>query len=176
MFEVILHHPEIPSNTGNIVRLCANTGCRLHLIEPLGFRLDRRSVRRAALDYGELADVHTHRTLADCLGQLAAGAAGGTARLFAIETGARRLYTEACFAPGDALLFGSETRGLPAAVLDALPAQRHLRLPMRPRNRSLNLANAVAIVVYEAWRQNGFALEGTERLTATAEPSRPADD
>lgn len=160
MFDVILHEPDIPANTGNIIRLCANAGCRLHLIEPLGFRLDRRSVRRAALDYAELASTRTHSTLTACLDQLASGS-GGAARLFAIETGAGRLYSEARFTPGDALLFGSETRGLPPAVLAALPAQRHLRLPMQPGNRSLNLANAVAIVVYEAWRQNGFASEGT---------------
>ncbi len=161
MFHVILHQPDIPANSGNIIRLCANTGCRLHLIEPLGFRLDRRSVRRAALDYGELAIVQTHESLETCLEQLSAGrvAAGGRAAvpLFAIETGTGTLYHEARFTPGDALLFGSETRGLPEAVLATLPAERRLRLPMRPGNRSLNLSNAVAIVIYEAWRQNGFA-------------------
>jgi tRNA (cytidine/uridine-2'-O-)-methyltransferase len=156
MFEVILHQPDIPANTGNIIRLCANTGCRLHLIEPLGFRLDRRSVRRAALDYGELANVHTHKTLAGCLEQLPAGA-DGAVRLFAIETGTGPLYHEARFVPGDALLFGSETRGLPQALLAMLPAERRLRLPMQPGNRSLNLSNAVAITIYEAWRQIGFA-------------------
>ncbi len=173
MFDVILHQPDIPANTGNIIRLCANTGCRLHLIEPLGFRLDRRSVRRAALDYGELAIVQTHHSLLQCLQRLGMSAV----RLFAIETVGGALYSEARFAPGDALLFGSETGGLPAAVLAAVPAERRLRLPMQPDNRSLNLANAVAIVVYEAWRQNGFA-DGSATATglpmAAAAPSHRA--
>ncbi len=151
MFHVILHEPQIPPNTGNILRLCANTGCRLHLVGPLGFELDRRSVRRAGLDYAELAEVTTHASLAGCLQRLAGS------RLFAVETGAARTYDQVQFEPGDALLFGAETRGLPAAALDLVPERQRLSIPMRPGNRSLNLANAVAIVVYEAWRQRGFA-------------------
>ncbi|HEV7985762.1 MAG TPA: tRNA (cytidine(34)-2'-O)-methyltransferase [Steroidobacteraceae bacterium] len=150
MFHVVLHEPEIPPNTGNIIRLCANTGCRLHLIEPLGFELDRRSVRRAGLDYALLACVETHPNLAACL------QAFGASRVFAIETGADYRYSDAQFEPGDVLLFGGETRGLPPAVLAALPATQRLSLPMQSGNRSLNLSNAVAIVVYEAWRQSGF--------------------
>lgn len=151
MFHVILHQPEIPPNTGNIIRLCANTGSTLHLIEPLGFSLDRRSVRRAGLDYALMASVHRHGSLAQCLAALA------PRRVFAIETGAACRYDEARFEPRDALLFGSETRGLPAPALDAVPAAQHLSIPMCLGNRSLNLANAVAVVVYEAWRQQGFA-------------------
>lgn len=150
VFHVILFEPEIPPNTGNIIRLCANTGSSLHLIEPLGFELDRRAVRRAGLDYAELVAVRTHPSLEGCLAALAG------ARLFAIETSADRPYSDAQFLPGDALLFGPETRGLPAAVLSAIvPAQR-LRIPLRAGNRSLNLSNAVAVVLYEAWRQNEF--------------------
>ena len=150
MFHVILHQPQIPPNTGNIIRLCANTGCFLHLIEPLGFELDRRSVRRAGLDYAELAIVQRHATLPECLATL------GQARVFAIETGSGQRYSEARFASGDALLFGSETHGLPPAALAAQPPERRLSIPMRTGNRSLNLANAVAVVVYEAWRQLRF--------------------
>ena len=153
MFEVILYEPEIPPNTGNIIRLCANTGARLHLIEPLGFSLERRAVRRAGLDYAELTRVRVHRTLAACLGSLAGAAA---TRVFAIETGGARCYSDVAFAPGDALLFGSETRGLPASVLTQVGSAATLHLPMQAGNRSLNLANAVAVVVYEAWRQCGF--------------------
>ena len=150
MFHVILHQPQIPPNTGNIIRLCANTGCQLHLIEPLGFDLDRRSVRRAGLDYAELAIVRRYPTLSACLDTL------GQARVFAVETGSGRLYSEVNFAAGDAWLFGSETRGLPPAVVAGqAPAQR-LSIPMRTGNRSLNLSNAVAVVVYEAWRQLRF--------------------
>jgi tRNA (cytidine/uridine-2'-O-)-methyltransferase len=152
VFHVILFEPEIPPNTGNIIRLCANTGSRLHLIEPLGFELDRRAVRRAGLDYAELAVVRTHRCLAACLTELA------VARLFAVETGAACRYSEAQFMPGDALLFGPETRGLPPSVLQAVPAPWRLSIPVQAGNRSLNLANAVAVVVYEAWRQNDFAV------------------
>lgn len=153
MFHIVLHEPQIPPNTGNIIRLCANTGCRLHLIEPLGFGLDRRAVRRAGLDYALLANVSTHASLSACLAQIAPLAA---ARAFAIETGAERRYSEARYQPGDVLLFGGETRGLPATVLATwAPAQR-LSIPMQAGNRSLNLANAVAVVVYEAWRQLDF--------------------
>lgn len=150
MFHVILLEPEIPPNTGNILRLCANTGCQLHLIEPLGFSLDERSVRRAGLDYAELAVMRTHPSLETCLAQLPG------LRLHAIDTGLARRHDEAEFQPGDGLLFGPETRGLPAGVLALIAAQRRLSVPMRPGNRSLNLSNAVAVVVYEAWRQNGF--------------------
>jgi tRNA (cytidine/uridine-2'-O-)-methyltransferase len=153
VFHVILHEPQIPPNTGNIIRLCANTGCRLHLIEPLGFQLDRRSVRRAGLDYVELAAIETHPSLQSCLAALGVA----HTRLFAIETGGPCRYSEASFEAGDTLLFGGETRGLPPAVLQALPAAQRLSIPMRAGNRSLNLSNAVAIVVYEAWRQLGFA-------------------
>lgn len=151
MFEVILYQPEIPPNTGNIIRLCANTGSRLHLVEPLGFSLEHRELRRAGLDYGDLASVRTHRTLEACLEAI------GGARLYAVETGGARPYAAAAFRPGDALLFGPETRGLPRPALARLAPQDVLSIPMRPGNRSLNLANAVALVVYEAWRQQGFS-------------------
>jgi tRNA (cytidine/uridine-2'-O-)-methyltransferase len=150
MFNVILHRPEIPPNTGNVIRLCANSGCTLHLVRPLGFELDRKSVQRAGLDYAQIAEVRVHAHLEGCLASL------GGARVFAIETGAPRNYAQARFEPGDALLFGSESKGLPAAVLDAMAPERIVSIPMRPGNRSLNLANAVAVVVYEAWRQQDF--------------------
>ncbi|HLY53716.1 MAG TPA: tRNA (cytidine(34)-2'-O)-methyltransferase [Steroidobacteraceae bacterium] len=151
MFHVVLFQPEIPPNTGNVIRLCANAGATLHLVRPLGFDLERKAVRRAGLDYGELASVRVHAGLPECLEAL------DGARLFGIETGGQRPYSEAAFAAGDALLFGPETRGLPAQLLARLPRERVLAIPMRAGNRSLNLANAVALVVYEAWRQNGFA-------------------
>ncbi|MBS0387512.1 MAG: tRNA (cytidine(34)-2'-O)-methyltransferase [Proteobacteria bacterium] len=151
MLEVILYQPEIPPNTGNIIRLCANTGARLHLIEPLGFSLEQRALRRAGLDYADLAQVRVHRDLDACLQALPG------ARLYAVETGGGRRYSDAAFRRGDALLFGSETRGLPAQVLADLARERILGIPMRAGNRSLNLSNAVALVVYEAWRQLGFA-------------------
>jgi tRNA (cytidine/uridine-2'-O-)-methyltransferase len=151
MFHIVLIEPEIPPNTGNLVRLSANTGATLHLVRPLAFELDRKSVRRAGLDYGELATVAVHADFAACVAAL------GGARLFSIETGAARRYDQVKFEPGDALVFGSESRGLPASVRHAVPAQQWLSIPMRAGNRSLNLANAVALVVYEAWRQNGFA-------------------
>jgi tRNA (cytidine/uridine-2'-O-)-methyltransferase len=151
MFHVILFEPEIPPNTGNIIRLCANTGCSLHLIEPLGFELDEPRLRRAGLDYAEMAAVHTHASLPACLASLPG------VRLFAIETSQAHSYTSARFEPGDALLFGPETRGLPADILESLPAEQKLGIPMRAGNRSLNLANSVALVVYEAWRQQQFA-------------------
>lgn len=151
MFNVILYEPEIPANTGNIMRLCANTGARLHLIEPLGFLLEDKRLRRAGLDYRDWVDVRTYpnfdRLLADLNGP----------RLHAFTTRARRLYTDMRYAAGDALLFGPETRGLPGSLLERLPAESLLRLPLQPENRSLNLSNAVAVVVYEAWRQAGFA-------------------
>ena len=150
MLHVILFQPEIPPNTGNIIRLCANTGCGLHLIEPLGFALDDARLRRAGLDYHEWADLRVHPTLDDCLAALAPG------RLFAVSTRGTERYDLVRYRAGDALLFGPETRGLPAEVLARVPPGQRLRLPMRPGQRSLNLSNAVAALVFEAWRQLGF--------------------
>jgi tRNA (cytidine/uridine-2'-O-)-methyltransferase len=150
MFSVILYEPEIPPNTGNIIRLCANTGASLHLVEPLGFDLEEKKLRRAGLDYREFVDVQTHPTLNACLEAL------DWPRLFALSTRNSLRYDQALFREGDALLFGPETRGLPDEVLASLPAEQKLRLPMREGNRSLNLSNAAAVVVYEAWRQLGF--------------------
>lgn len=150
MLQVVLYQPEIPPNTGNIIRLCANAGAALHLIRPLGFELSEARVRRAGLDYREMAQVHEHDDYAAYLKAAKPG------RVFAISTRGRRRYTDAAFRAGDALLFGPETRGLPQTMLDAMPADQILRLPMRPDNRSLNLSNAVAVVVYEAWRQSAF--------------------
>jgi tRNA (cytidine/uridine-2'-O-)-methyltransferase len=143
MFDVLLYQPEIPPNTGNVIRLCANTGARLHLIAPLGFTLEDKQLRRAGLDYHASLDV--------------ALAAISPRRLFALSTRNSERYDRPRYAQGDAFLFGPETRGLPEDVLAAIPASQRLRLPMRPDNRSLNLSNAVAVVVYEAWRQTGFA-------------------
>ena len=151
MLHVVLYQPEIPPNTGNIIRLCANSGARLHLIRPLGFDLDHAKLRRAGLDYGEFAAIAVHDDLD------AFAAAVRPARLFALSTRSTTLYTNAQFGADDAVVFGPETRGLPQALLDALPPAQRLRLPMRPGNRSLNLSNAVAVVVYEAWRQLNFA-------------------
>ena len=151
MIHVVLYQPEIPPNTGNVIRLCANSGARLHLIRPLGFELDHAKLRRAGLDYHEFADVDVHDTLDAFI------AAVQPQRLFALSTRGTTLYANATFVENDAVLFGPETRGLPQAVLDGLPPEQRLRLPMRPHNRSLNLSNAVAVVVYEAWRQRGFA-------------------
>jgi tRNA (cytidine/uridine-2'-O-)-methyltransferase len=148
MFEIVLVEPEIPPNAGNAIRLAANTGARLHLVKPLGFSLDDRSLKRAGLDYHELASLHTHSSWAECRQALAGR------RMFAFTTRGSRLYTEVAYLAGDVLVFGAETRGLPPAVLSDIPEQ--LRLPMRPRNRSINLSNAVAVVVFEAWRQLGF--------------------
>lgn len=150
MFHVILYQPEIPPNTGNIIRLCANSGASLHLIEPLGFDLDRRAVRRAGLDYDELVAVSRHRDLPECLKALPG------VRLFAVETSGTVDYSACSYRAHDAFLFGPETRGLPADLVVSIPSERHITIPMRPGNRSLNLSNAVAVVVYEAWRQNGF--------------------
>jgi tRNA (cytidine/uridine-2'-O-)-methyltransferase len=147
---VVLVHPEIPPNTGNIIRLCANTGARLHLVRPLGFSLDARSVRRAGLDYRELAEVSEHGSLAECLAAL------GEPRWFAFTTRGSVRYDAVRYADGDALVFGAETRGLPAELLADCPTERRLRIPMRSAARSLNLSNAVAVAVYEAWRQAGF--------------------
>ncbi|MBZ0071098.1 MAG: tRNA (uridine(34)/cytosine(34)/5-carboxymethylaminomethyluridine(34)-2'-O)-methyltransferase TrmL [Gammaproteobacteria bacterium] len=150
MFHVVLYQPEIPPNTGNIIRLCANTGSRLHLIHPLGFVLEDSKLRRAGLDYHEWAEVRDHPDLATFLQEVQ------PARLFAMSTRGTRRYDQAAFAAGDAFLFGPETRGLPAELLGSLAPEQILRLPMRPNVRSLNLSNSVAVVVYEAWRQAGF--------------------
>lgn len=150
MFHIVLFQPEIPPNTGNAIRLCANTGSTLHLVKPLGFDLYHKNARRAGLDYDDLATVRLHLNFEACLEAL------GEARAFTIETSGARLYSQADFQPGDALIFGSERRGLPPKVLDRVPPERQLTIPMRAGNRSLNLSNAVALVVYEAWRQNGF--------------------
>jgi tRNA (cytidine/uridine-2'-O-)-methyltransferase len=151
MFHLVLVEPEIPPNTGNIIRLCANSGARLHLVRPLGFDLDARSVRRSGLDYDELAEVCVHADFGACVAAL------GAARLLAIETGAARRYDAAGFRAGDALVFGSESRGLAPNIRAVIPEEQCFAIPMRPGNRSLNLANAAALVLYEAWRQNGFA-------------------
>jgi tRNA (cytidine/uridine-2'-O-)-methyltransferase len=151
MFHIVIFEPEIPPNTGNLIRLCANTGCTLHLIKPLGFRLDRKSVRRAGLDYDELAMVRVHDDY------LSARAALADSRWFAIETGSMQRHVDARFQASDVLLLGSERRGLPPEVLASIPPEHRLSLPMRAGNRSLNLSNAAAIAVYEAWRQTGFA-------------------
>jgi tRNA (cytidine/uridine-2'-O-)-methyltransferase len=151
---VVLFEPEIPPNTGNVIRLCANTGACLHLVQPLGFRLDARSVRRSGLDYRELAEVRVHPDLGSCLDSLARGGPdGGPACWYALTTRAELAYDAVSFAAGDVVVFGPETRGLPQSVLEACPSGRRLRIPMRAGARSLNLSNAVAVVVYEAWRQ-----------------------
>ena len=150
MFHVVLHQPEIPPNTGNIIRLCANTGCMLHLIEPLGFELDEPRLRRAGLDYHEWATIRRHASLD------AFDAAHSPPRTFAFSTRGRTPYCDIEYREDDALLFGPETRGLPDAVLARHPPEHRLRIPMRPRSRSLNLSNAVAVVCYEAWRQLSF--------------------
>lgn len=150
MFHVVLYEPEIPPNTGNIIRLCANTGAILHLIRPMGFDLDDTRLKRAGLDYHEFATLSVHDSFEAFLSTIK------PERLFACTTKGRHMYSDAHFEAGDALLFGPETRGLPAAILGSLPAERSLRIPMLTNSRSLNLSNAVAIVLYEAWRQNGF--------------------
>lgn len=151
LFHVILFEPEIPPNTGNVIRLCANTGARLHLVKPLGFDLDDKQLRRAGLDYHEYARLQVHDSLEQALAVIA------PARLFAFSTRSQQRYDQVAYGDGDAFLFGPESRGLPQAVIDALPEQQRLRLPMRPDNRSLNLSNAVAVTLFEAWRQHGFA-------------------
>ena len=159
MFHVVLVAPEIPPNTGNVIRLCANTGARLHLVEPLGFDLSDAQLRRAGLDYADMACVTVHPDWDACRVAL------GEARLFALTTKARRRHASADiqdstvprFRPGDAFVFGSESQGLPPEVLAGIEQEHRLRLPLIPGNRSLNLSNAVAVTVYEAWRQNAFA-------------------
>lgn len=150
MFRIVLHQPEIPANTGNVIRLSANTGAELHLIEPLGFQLDDARLRRAGLDYRDRAALHIHPSLEEFLSTVK------PPRVFACSTRGRRPYSDAAFQPGDALLFGSETQGLPAEIREPIAPEYLLRIPMIPNNRSLNLANSVALVLYEAWRQNGF--------------------
>ena len=150
MLHVILYQPEIPPNTGNVIRLCANTGAHLHLVEPLGFTLEDARLRRAGLDYHEFASLRCHASLSACLAAL------GQPRLFAFSARATRRFDTVAFAEGDALLFGPETRGLPDEALAAVPAGQRLALPMRPGQRSLNLSNAVAVAVFEAWRQQGY--------------------
>jgi tRNA (cytidine/uridine-2'-O-)-methyltransferase len=150
MLDVLLYQPEIPPNTGNVMRLCVNTGARLHLIEPLGFTLDDAKLRRAGLDYGDWSDVTVHASLDGALQLLA------PRRLWALTTKGSRRFADVQFRRGDALLFGPETRGLPQEVLDRVDEVARIRIPMRPDSRSLNLSNAVAIAVYEAWRQMGY--------------------
>lgn len=157
MFHVVLQEPEIPPNTGNVIRLCANTGAHLHLIHPLGFELDDARLKRAGLDYHEFADIRQHADFG------AFRQAMTPRRIFALSTKGCRVYSDAEFQPGDALVFGPETRGLASDFLASLPEARRLFIPMRPGNRSLNLSNAVAIVLYEAWRQQGHAGASLER-------------
>lgn len=150
MLDVVLYQPEIPPNTGNLIRLCANTGFRLHLIEPLGFALDDKRLRRAGLDYHEWARVRVHRDWPSFLDEIR------PTRVFAVSTRGGTGYHEPAYREGDALVFGPETRGLPQTMLDSLPAAQCLRIPMLPESRSLNLSNACAVIVFEAWRQLGF--------------------
>ncbi len=156
MFHIVLVHPEIPPNTGNVIRLAANTGCRLHLVEPLGFSMEDRLLQRAGLDYHEYAEVERHPDW-EAL-RTRAAAAGGT--LYAFTTRGSRPLADIAWQPGDWLVFGCETAGLPAAVRDSFPAAQRVRLPMRPGQRSLNLSNAVAVAVFEAWRSQGYAGAG----------------
>ncbi len=153
MFHVVLVEPEIPPNTGNIIRLCANTGAQLHLIEPLGFPLDDSKMKRAGLDYHDYATMKVHKNWEAFL----ASEQPPRERMFAMTTHGSGTFSTRAFLPGDFFVFGAETRGLAPEVRDAFPEAQRIRLPMRPDNRSLNLSNTVAVVVYEAWRQNGFA-------------------
>jgi tRNA (cytidine/uridine-2'-O-)-methyltransferase len=153
VFNIVLVAPEIPPNTGNVIRLAANTGCRLHLVEPLGFVMSDPLMRRAGLDYHEYVDVRRHASWA----ALVAATGAAPERSFAFATEARRPVADACFEPGDWLVFGCESAGLPPALRASFDAAHTLRLPMRPGQRSLNLSNAVAVAVFEAWRQNGYA-------------------
>jgi tRNA (cytidine/uridine-2'-O-)-methyltransferase len=150
MMHVILYQPEIPPNTGNVIRLCANTGAQLHLIEPLGFDIDEKAVRRAGMDYADMASVRAWQSLDECLRELQ------PRRWFAVSTRGATRHDEPRYDAGDAFVFGPETRGLPDEVLQRCPAKQQLRIPMRPGNRSLNLSNAAAVIVFEAWRQLGF--------------------
>jgi tRNA (cytidine/uridine-2'-O-)-methyltransferase len=150
MLDIVLYQPEIPPNTGNIIRLCANSGFALHLIEPLGFDWDDKKVRRAGLDYHEFAHVQRHNNLQDYIDKQS------PLRIFACTTKGKAYYSEPKYQSGDALLFGPETRGLPADIIESLPEQQRLRIPMLPESRSMNLSNAVSVFVYEAWRQLDF--------------------
>jgi tRNA (cytidine/uridine-2'-O-)-methyltransferase len=150
MFDIVLYEPEIPPNTGNILRLAANTGCRMHLVKPLGFRLSDRALKRSGLDYGDIRDVLIHENWDDCLNELTGR------RMFAVSTKADLCYADCRFAPEDVFVFGPETRGLPHDLLGSFAPERRLRIPMAQGSRSLNLANAVAVVIFEAWRQTGF--------------------
>ena len=154
MFHIALFEPCIPPNTGNIIRLAANNGCRLHLIEPLGFDLDEKKLRRAGLDYREFAQVQVHKSY------WAFKESISTERVFACTTKGTVAYSEVNYQPGDVLLFGAETHGLSDEVMASIPPSERVRIPMLPDSRSLNLSNAVAIIAYEAWRQNGFVIEG----------------
>ena len=147
MFNVALYEPNIPQNTGNIIRLIANNGCKLHLIEPLGFDLEDRNLKRSGLDYHDLANVTLHKSYDEFINSVK------EKRIFAITTKGKQLYSQVRYVEGDVLLFGSETAGLPDAVRNRIPFERQLRIPMMPNNRSMNLSNSVAIVTYEAWRQ-----------------------
>ena len=153
MFEIALYQPEIPPNTGNVIRLCANTGCRLHLVEPLGFHMEDRELRRAGLDYHEYANMNVHKDWDAFIAETQPD----PARMFALTTHGSSPFADAHFQPGDVFVFGPESRGLAPALRETFPPAQRIRLPMRPDNRSLNLSNTVAIVVYEAWRQNGYA-------------------
>ena len=152
MFDVILYQPEIPPNTGNIIRLCANTGARLHLVKPLGFSLEDQQLLRAGLDYHEFATIAVHESWADCL------ECSKDRRLFAVSTKGTRRYDLVDYAAGDVFVFGPESRGLPSEILQSVAEQQRIRVPMVPGNRSLNLSNAVSVVLYEAWRQVGFGM------------------
>jgi tRNA (cytidine/uridine-2'-O-)-methyltransferase len=150
MFQIVLYQPEIPPNTGNVIRLAANAGAQLHLVEPLGFDVSERSLRRAGLDYHEFVSMRVHADWTACLASL------GEARLFAFSTKATTRYDAVAYRPGDAFVFGPESRGLPAEMLESFSPEQRLRLPMMPGNRSLNLSNSVAVAIYEAWRQHGY--------------------
>ena len=151
MFTVVLYQPEIPPNTGNIIRLCANTGCSLHLVKPLGFPLDSSKMKRAGLDYHEFARLTVHENWEECMQALAGR------RIFALTTKGTACPDKAAFQAGDVFVFGPETRGLPAEILDTLPENQKIRFPMLPDNRSMNLSNTVAVTVFEAWRQQNYA-------------------
>lgn len=150
MLHIVLFEPEIPPNTGNIIRLCANTGCQLHLIEPLGFALDDKRLRRAGLDYGEWRDIVTYADWQSFLDTTK------PRKLWAVSTKGQTRHSDACFNTGDFLVFGPETRGLPTEILQSLPSEQVLRIPMQPDSRSMNLSNAASVLVYEAWRQLGY--------------------
>ncbi len=150
MFDLVLYQPEIPPNTGNIIRLCANTGTRLHLVKPLGFDITDKHLRRAGLDYHEYATLQMHENWASCIATLSGR------RMFAMTTKGAARYTDVTFAAGDVFVMGPETRGLPVEILALFEPEQRLRLPMMPHNRSLNLSNSAAVLLYEAWRQNGF--------------------